>query len=259
MDDFSLVGFCIFIPNKNKSSKAGMTGEYNIIRLGHYVSYRLYEGRWYLLNDSVVQEITIEKVVKTFIDDNERITFCVYNKDKRNKSLLLECRSSIEKSKENRTNIKRVREYSSIERIDSRCKNYILCSRSSGSVTEYSLLYIGQIFSLPKDCDLPAENQLTFTLLNKSSMPSTNDIVCPQSLQEDNDKLYAYRNGDKYIFESSSEFEDKLPNSSPSWVCTVMNKKVTKSILELSPSILLDMFEKLNRKKAKVILDSMEQ
>ena len=38
IDDFGLVGFCIFIANKNKRSKAGMTGEYNIIQRGHYVS-----------------------------------------------------------------------------------------------------------------------------------------------------------------------------------------------------------------------------
>ena len=98
-DDFGLVGFCIFIPNKNKSSKAGKTGEYNIIQRGRYVSYRLYEGIWYSLDDSIANYITIEKVVQIFVDYNERITFCVYNKDKNNKDLLLKCKSSIEKSK----------------------------------------------------------------------------------------------------------------------------------------------------------------
>jgi hypothetical protein len=247
-DDFGLVGFCIFIPNKNERSKAGMTGEYNIIQRGHYVSYRLYEGIWYSLDDSIAMKITIEEVVKIFVDYNERITFCVYNKDKNNKDLLLECKSSIEKQTKNQTNIKRVREYSSIEHIRSPCMEYILCSRSSRSVTEYSLLYIGKTFPLPKGFDLPAENQLTFTFLIKSSMPSTNDIVCPKSLQEKYDKLYVCINGDKYIFKN----EDlcKLPKSSQSWVCSVLkNNKVTQSIPELSVSTLLDMLEKLNSKK----------
>ena len=206
-DDFGLVGFCIFIPNKNESSKAGVTGEYNIIQRGHYVSYRLYEGIWYSLDDSIAMKITIEEVVKIFVDYNERITFCVYNKDKNNKDLLLECKSSIEKQTKNQTNIKRVREYSSIEHIRSPCKNYILCSRSSGSVTEYSLLYIGKTCPLPKGFDLPAENnQLTFKLLIKSSMSSANDIVCPKSLQEENDKLYVCMIKNKYIF-TEDEFE----------------------------------------------------
>jgi hypothetical protein len=74
-------------------------------------------------------------------------------------------------------------------------------------------------------------------------MPSSSDIVCPKSLQNQDDILYAYRNGDKYIFESSSEFEDKLPNSSPSWVCTVIEESKTKKYKQLPDLFVVDLLD----------------
>jgi len=119
LNDFGLVGFCIFSPTENENSKVSKEG----VRSGHYVGYRRYRDSWYSLNDFKVAKITIERVVQTFIENKIRITFGVYKKDSKNAQMLLKCQESIEKPEENRTNNKRVRDCSDIKQKT--FKNYI--------------------------------------------------------------------------------------------------------------------------------------
>jgi hypothetical protein len=107
LNNFGLVGFFTFTQATDKVSKVG---EYLIVRGGHYVSYRFYKSKWYLLNDLQMKEIEMEMVVNIFMSTIERqnIICCVYNKDESNRNLLIECEKSCsEKRNENYTNKRR--------------------------------------------------------------------------------------------------------------------------------------------------------
>ena len=84
-----------------------------------------------------------------------------------------------------------------------------------------------------------------------------NKIVCPNELLELHDMLYVYMNEDQYIFNSDSEFMNKLPILSHCWVCITEENKITQRLPDLPIENLLNVFEQIinTTKKAKVLLD----